>query len=209
MKNESDVFSGVVVLEGLREGSEYAANLRLRYRGGLSGWSSPLLFSTKSLALPTWLIVIIVIVAIAVTVVVLVAGVYSRRRIEDIVREVRREIHLPEGLGDHHFHSGKASEYYQIDADVPLQPVDVGDSRSNKNVYAVSSQVLPVDKMHLQSPSSGDRSRAKNNAEEKKLFAQNGYVLPMFTTDVSEDGQSGVHETKYIPCIHFSSFWLC
>lgn len=48
MKNESDVFSGVVVLEGLREGSEYAANLRLKYRGGFSGWSSPLPFSTKA-----------------------------------------------------------------------------------------------------------------------------------------------------------------
>lgn len=47
-KIESDVFSGVVVLEGLREGSAYTANLRLRYRDGLSGWSSPLPFATKS-----------------------------------------------------------------------------------------------------------------------------------------------------------------
>ncbi|XP_063596901.1 uncharacterized protein LOC134773527 isoform X2 [Penaeus indicus] len=186
MKNESDVFSGVVVLDGLREGSDYATNLRLKYRGGFSGWSSPLLFSTKSSVLPTWLIVIIVIAAVAVTVVVLAAGVYSRRRIEVMVREVRREIHLPEGLDDHHFPSGKAGE---IDVDVPLRPIDVGDSQSNKNVYVVSSQVLPVDKMHLQSPSSGDRSRAQNNTEERKLFAQNGYVLPMFTTDVSDDGQ--------------------
>ncbi|XP_070000363.1 interleukin-12 receptor subunit beta-1 isoform X2 [Penaeus vannamei] len=188
-KNESDVFSGVVVLEGLREGSAYTANLRLRYRDGLSGWSSPLPFATKSSALPTWLIVTIVIVAIAVTVVVLSAGVYSRRRIEVIVREVQREIILPEGLVDQHYLSERARERQP-------QPLD---SRSNKNVQAPSSQVLPLDKMHLQSLSSGDRSRAQNNIEEKKiLIDQNGYVLPVFN-DVGEDSQRGVHKANNIP----------
>lgn len=53
--------------------------------------------------------------------------------------------------------------------------------------------------MHLQSLSSGDRSRAQNNIEEKKiLIDQNGYVLPVFN-DVGEDSQRGVHKANNIP----------
>ncbi|XP_047484748.1 uncharacterized protein LOC125036307 isoform X2 [Penaeus chinensis] len=202
MKNESDVFSGVVVLEGLREGSEYAANLRLRYRGGLSGWSSPLLFSTKSLALPTWLIVIIVIVAIAVTVVVLVAGVYSRRKIKVIAQDAQRQIILPEGLGD----SSAFQDPRRQDDDIRSRNsfttavMNNHDSIYDNVQYSepLSAHVMCLDKEYFQTPFSGGRGLAQSNVDNETppLISQPGDVMPVFPSDVTGD-KTGNGEKGY------------
>ncbi|XP_037797371.1 uncharacterized protein LOC119592566 isoform X3 [Penaeus monodon] len=204
MKNESDVFSGVVVLEGLREGSEYAANLRLKYRGGFSGWSSPLPFSTKASVLPTWLIVIIVIVAIAVTVVVLAAGVYSRRKIHVIARDAQRQIILPEGLGDNSaFHGSRRQD---DSSDIRSRnSFTTAVMNNHDSIYdnvqfseRLSDHVLCLDKEYFQTPFSGGRGLAQSNVDEETppLVSQPGDVMPVFPNGVTGD-KTGNDEKSY------------
>ncbi|ROT67467.1 hypothetical protein C7M84_014464 [Penaeus vannamei] len=191
-KIESDVFSGVVVLEGLREGSAYTANLRLRYRDGLSGWSSPLPFATKSSALPTWLIVTIVIVAIAVTVVVLSAGVYSRRKIQVIARDARREIVLPDGLGDSSAFCGSGGQDNISDIrsrnSFTTTMLNNHDSIYDNVQFRepLADQILRLEKEYLQGPFSGGRGLAQSKAD-KEDPPQAGDVRPAFPTDVTGD----------------------
>ncbi|XP_063596898.1 uncharacterized protein LOC134773526 isoform X2 [Penaeus indicus] len=204
MKNESDVFSGVVVLDGLREGSDYAANLRLKYRGGFSGWSSPLLFSTKSSVLPTWLIVIIVIAAVAVTVVVLAAGVYSRRKIQVIAEDAQRQIILPEGLGDGSaFHGPRPQD---DSSDIRSRNSFTTDVMNNHDsIYdnvqysePLSNHMLCLEKEYFQTPFSGGRGLAQSNVDKETppLISQPGDVMPVFPNDVTGD-KTGNGEDGY------------
>ncbi|XP_042869515.1 uncharacterized protein LOC122251552 isoform X2 [Penaeus japonicus] len=186
-KNESDVFSGALSLEGLREGADYTLNLRFKYRGGFSDWSSAQSFSTKSSALPTWLIVTIVIAASVVTVVVLGASVYSRRKLKMLAHDAQREIVLPEGLGDRNDFFGPESqdESYGIQSQNPstLTMIDnhdsVHDSVQFKEVLSVHA--LCFDKEPLRSPFSGGRGLAQDNGEEDNPASspRTGGVVPV------------------------------
>ncbi|XP_042230939.1 uncharacterized protein LOC121872307 isoform X2 [Homarus americanus] len=97
-QEESEVWRQRVEVTGLKESTQYTVWLRLKYRSGISQWSLAQTFTTDSSGLPGWTMVVIMFGAILSVVVIVVIVTYTRRKMNFTMKEMTRDINLPEGL---------------------------------------------------------------------------------------------------------------
>ncbi|XP_045597067.2 uncharacterized protein [Procambarus clarkii] len=96
---ESEVWSGMVEVRQLAAASQYTVWLRVSFRSGLSQWSSPQHFITDHRrGVAAWVIGVITIGAILSAVVLVFFCSYSRRKLQLLAIELKREPNLPIGL---------------------------------------------------------------------------------------------------------------